>query len=225
MKTWEKLCTVGIALVGACSGVWGAYTADEAMKIKQPLDVHTEVVKSYQGQIASAKARKDQPAVARLQIEYETYEEQWRTLERVSAIVEPITDLRAAKLSPEESSTLDGLLGQLSKASVVTNSDPTTMGAAYLALDKYDSAAHAFAQTVAGPKSLVLKAAAFGGLANGTANVDLRREYMETARYSLNRSIQTSRGTKDQPAIIEFAQHTPSLIEYLPEAMQKKPEE
>jgi hypothetical protein len=224
MKTWEKLCTVGIAVVGACSGLWGAYTAHEAMKLKQPLDEHTEVVKSYQGQIASAKARKDLPVVVRLQIEYETYEEQWRTLKRVSALVEPITDLRAAKLSPEESFTLGGLLGQLSKASVVTNSDPITMGAAYLALDKYDSAAHAFAQTVAGPKSLVLKAAAFGGLANSTADVDLRREYMETARHSLNRSIQISRGTKDQPAIIEFAQHTPSLIEFLPEAMQKKPE-
>jgi len=224
MRTWEKLCTVGIALVGAGSGLWGAYTADKAIELKQPLDVHAEMAKSYQGQIASAKARKDHPDVVRLQIEYETYEEQWRTLQRVSSIVEPITDLRVAKLSAEQASTLGDLVGRLSNASAVTNSDPITMGVAYLALDKYDSAAHALSQTVGGPKSLVLKAAAFGGLADSTADVDLRREYIETARTSLNRSIQTSRGTKDQRAIIEFAQQTPSLIEYLPEAMQKKPQ-
>lgn len=223
MKTWEKVCTVGIALVGAGSGVWGAYTANEAIELKQPLDAHAEMVKSYQGEIASAEARKDQPDVVRLQIEYEIYEEQWRTLQRVSAIVAPITELRTVKLSSDQVSALGGLVEQLSKVPAVTNSDPTIMGAAYLALDRYDSAARAFAPTFVDPRSLVLKAAAFSGLANSTTDENLRQAYMETARSSLNKSIQTSRGTKDQLAVIEFAQHTPSLVEYLPEAMQMKP--
>jgi hypothetical protein len=225
MKTWEKVCTFGIALVGAGSGVWGAYTANKAIKLKQPLDVHAEMVKSYDGEIASAAARKDQPDVVRLQIEYETYEEQWRTLQRVSAIVAPITELRLAKLSSDQVSTLGGLIEQLSKAPAVTSPDPTIMGAAYLALDRYDSAARIFSPTFTDPRSLALKAAAFGGLANSTTDGNLRQAYMETARSSLNKSIQTSHGTSDQLAIIEFAQHTPSLVEYLPEAMQKKPQE
>jgi hypothetical protein len=224
MKTWEKWTTWVVGTIAVSPGIWSAYTNWQAMKLHHPFDVHAEMVKSFQGEIESAKSRKDQPTVARVSLDYERYEEQWRTLQRVSAIVEPITELKATKLSPEATIMLTGLIGQISTSPAVTKPDPTTMGAAFLALDRYDSAAREFEQTVAGPKNLALKAAAYGGLANRTDDVDLRRRYMETARSSLNKSIQTSRG-RDQLAIISFAQATPSLVEYVPkEAMQRKPQ-
>ncbi|HEX4025684.1 MAG TPA: hypothetical protein VHX52_13430 [Steroidobacteraceae bacterium] len=216
MKTWEKWTTWASVIATAALGAWSEYTAHEALRLKQPLDKHTEMVRSYQGEIASAQSRKDLHAVTRLRVEYEKYEEQWRTVESVAEIVKPLTDLTASKLSPAATDRLTTLLGQLSAAPAVPNWEPTTMGAAYLALDKYDLAALEFSNATGGPKTLALKAAAYGGLATTTFDIQLRQQYTDTAVSSLRESISSSRGTGVERDVIRFAQETPTLSEYLP---------
>jgi hypothetical protein len=222
MKPWEKWTTWAGVLLTAGAALWADYTAHEAMKLKQPLDEHTEMVKSYQGQIDSAKSRKDLPTVTRLRVEYENYEERWRDLQRVTAIVAPLSELRVARLSAGATTTLNALVGRLSSAPTVANSAPTTMGVAYLALENYDSAAREFSDVYADPKALALKAAAFGGLANNTNDTGLKLQYETTARRSLEKSIKASYGTQDGIDVIRFARDTPSLVEFLPEALGQK---
>jgi hypothetical protein len=231
MKTWEKRTTwigVIVAVVtgvgGAVSGLWGAYTAQEALQLKQPLDEHTEMVKSYQGQMDSAKSRKDWPTVARLRVEYENYEEKWRTVRTVASIVKPITELQTTKLSPAATSTLTTLVGLLSTSPDVAHSAPATMGAAYLALEKYDSALHEFSSAGAEPKTLALKAAAWGGLASTTSDTRLKQHYSEAALSTMKASIHSSRSAEEQDVITRFARETPGLIEVVPHAADKKPD-
>lgn len=222
--TWIGVSVAVVTgLTGAVSGLWGAYTAHEALQLKQPLDEHTEMVKSYLGQIDSAKSRKDWPTVTRLRVEYENYEEKWRTVRTVASIVKPITDLQTATLSPAATSALTDLVGQLSTTPAVAHSAPATMGAAYLALDKYDSALHEFSSADAGPKTLALKAAAWGGLASTTSDAQLKQRYSQAALSTLKESIRMSRGTDEQEVILQFARKTPGLIEVVPYTADKKP--
>jgi hypothetical protein len=222
--TWVGvIVAVVTGLTGAVSGLWGAYTAHEALQLKQPLDEHTEMVKSYLGQIDSAKSRKDWSTVTRLRIEYENYEEKWRTVKTVASIVKPITELQTATLSPAATRALTDLIAQLSTTPAVADSAPATMGAAYLALDRYDSALHEFSSAGAAPKNLALKAAAWGGLASATSDVQLKQRYSDAALSTLKESIRTSRGSDEQEAIIQFARNTPGLIEVVPYTADKKP--
>lgn len=58
--------------------VWGAYTAYDASKAKQPFDKHSAVAQSFQSEINSAQKRGDDEKVSKLRIEYEVYESDWR---------------------------------------------------------------------------------------------------------------------------------------------------
>jgi hypothetical protein len=222
VKTWEKWTTWAVAAVGASAGLWGAYTGQRALNLKQPLDEHTEMVKSYQGEIASASARRDLQTVMRLRRAYEEYEERWRDLQTLTALVAPLRELKVTRLSSAATSDLSELVGKLSMTPAVSNSAPATMGAAYLALNRFDSAAYEFSNAVADPKTLVLKAAAFSGLANSTTDSALKQRYEWTARNSLETSIKAASGTPESPAIGRFVQATPGLVELLPDTMAQK---
>jgi hypothetical protein len=226
MKPWHKLSiaiiTALVGLLGGLAGFWGAYTAQKTLDLRHPIDQHEAMAKSFGGEISSAIARKDLQAVTRLRRSYEEYEEHWRTLQVVAAIVKPLEDLRVTKLSPAAAADLSKLVAQLA-ATDSSPRAPTTMGAAYLALNQYDSAASELSN-VTGAKPLMLKAAAFGGLADGTSDLTLREGYRTTARDSLSRSLIASYNSDDAATVVRFAQDTPALSGLLREVAETKAE-
>src|SRR5882672_487199 len=115
MNNLEKKITWALAVVGAVSGLWGAYTAYDASKFKQPFDEHDQVTKSYQAQIVSAEKRKDAPEVARVRLRFEEYEEKWRAARQIVQIVAPIESLAAVQITAEQDKTLKELLPKSSK--------------------------------------------------------------------------------------------------------------
>jgi hypothetical protein len=68
-----------LPIIGAVAGIWGAYTAYDASKFKQPFDIHDKTVNSFHSQIASAEARKDTAEIVRIRLSYEKFEEDWRS--------------------------------------------------------------------------------------------------------------------------------------------------
>jgi hypothetical protein len=224
MKTWEKLIAIIGALVGLLgggAGIWGAYTAQKTLDLRHPIDQREAMAKSFEGEISSALARKDLPTVTRLRLQHEAYEERWRTRQLVSEIVAPLEELRVTKLSPASAEELRKLLAQQSAADSLPKT-PTTLGAVYLALNEYDSAASELSNVTAGAKPLMLKAAAFGGLADSTSNLTLKASYRATARDSLAKSIGASRNTQEAATVVNFAQDTPSLADLWKEVSTQK---
>ena len=66
MNKLEKTITMTLAIVGGIAGPWGAYTAYDSSKFKQPFDEHSEIAKSFAAQIDSAEKRNDLEEVSQL---------------------------------------------------------------------------------------------------------------------------------------------------------------
>ncbi len=184
MKKTEKIITMVVAIGGGFAGLWGAYTAYDASKFKQPFDEREQMVKSFTSQISSAEKRKDNKEAVRVSLLYEKYEEKWRAARQVVRLIEPFENLVTYSLSLNESTNLRQLL--------VTSSDgesnpliPTkTLGAAYLALGEYQRAVaqlNVASNKNNDPNTYALQAAAYGGLANGTNNQKVKWTYQEAA--------------------------------------------
>jgi hypothetical protein len=215
LKTFAIVITAIAAFVGAVTGTW-------ALLLKQPLDEHTEMAKSYLGEISSAVARRDLKAANRVRLEYELYEENWRVLRGVAALVKPITELRANNLSPAAVQDLSKRVIELSPAAV--SIEPVTMGAAYFALNKYDIAVSTLNLAPVEPKTLVLTAAAYGGLARDTTDAALKRRYEAAAIESLEKGFDAARNTRDWSTVVEFAKDSPDLGQAYPAVMARKQE-
>ena len=54
MNKVEKIVTMVVAIGGGLAGLWGAYTAYDSSKFKQPFDEREQIVKSFKSQIESA---------------------------------------------------------------------------------------------------------------------------------------------------------------------------
>src|SRR5450759_2816877 len=98
MNALEKYTTMFAAIIAAVAGIWGAYTNYDASKFKQPFDEHGQAVKSFQSQIASAEARKDNKEVIRVRLFYERFEEGWRDARKITGIVSPLVSLASPNL-------------------------------------------------------------------------------------------------------------------------------
>jgi hypothetical protein len=147
--------------------------------------------------------------VTRVRLEYEQYEEDWRKLQNVALLVRPIKDLAADQLSPAGLQDLNKQVFDLSP--MAASVQPVTMGAAYFALSRYDSAVAALNLAPAEPKTLVLKAAAYGGLARDTTDSALKGRYEEAARDNLHRGLAAAEGTQDYSTVVQFARGSRDL--------------
>ena len=194
--------TVLAALVGACTGI-------RALYFKEPLDTHTEMAKSFEGEIASAAARRDLQKANRVRQDYEQFEENWRRSQAVAALVEPIKELRVTTLPAAEAEHLNELVSALPPTA--TSAAPETMGAAYLALNEYDSAISAFGMAPRGPKTLLLEATALSGKARDTTDASLKTKYEDAARETLAMGLREAEGTADKRDVYQFAANSPDL--------------
>ncbi len=183
MNKAEKIVTMVVAIGGGLAGLWGAYTAYDASKFKQPFDEHEQIVKSFTSQISSAEKRKDDKEVIRISLLYEKYEEKWRAARQVVKIIEPFENLATYSLSPNESKSLRQLLATVSSGESDLPIPTKTLGAAYLALGDYRRAVAQLNVVSSNNDSntYALKAAAYGGLANSTNDPKAKWTYQEAA--------------------------------------------
>jgi hypothetical protein len=220
MNRIEKYATIGLAVIGGIAGLWGAYTAHDAMKFQQPLDEHSKIVLSFHNQIASAEKHREESDIIRVRLEYEKYEENWRNGRRLSALVSPIESLAAHRVSDDERNEITQLLNSMGSAQASSLLDNRTLGAAYFAVGRYDEASVHFlaaSKERPDPSSLALQAASLkrlseeeqdprlmlileGGIDDALrdldimGNVDGQTERFLYLEGNLNRYIKTPRG-------------------------------
>jgi len=185
----EKNITMLISLIGAIggiAGVWGAYTAHDASKFKQPLDLHTVMVRSFQEQIQSAEKRKDNPEVIRVRVLYETFEEDWRSSNKLTSLVAPISALVVNEVPSEARSGINEILLSLSSKEQVLLVNPKTLGGAYFAVGDYQKAIEQYSMaSFNSPEDVntsVLKAASFSRLSENIADAK-EKEILESNAY------------------------------------------
>jgi hypothetical protein len=216
LSTPEKCIGVIVALtalIGAVTGVW-------ALMAKQPLDEHTEVAKSFLGQIDSASARADSREVTRVRLLYEEWEQHWRNERVIVALVRPLQQLESTQLSPSDTQRLAQLVG--GKAVTHTAASAAALGAAYIALNDYRNAATQLSGVTSDPKTLVLKAVAFDGLSKDTSDATLKAQYFDTARQSLDKGIAGSRLTGEYQTVQRFVEASPGLVELREAGLQHR---
>jgi hypothetical protein len=225
MNKWEKLATQIVAVIGAGSGIWASYTAYDASKFKQPFDERDHMAASFNAQIASAESRKDRKEVLRVRTLYEQYEEGWRDMRRVAAIVAPIEALAAVKVSDPDAETL--------RAWLTANGDqtparlpPKTLGAAYFAVGDYSSAAEQLQLASSrsdDPEAWALQSAAFGELAATATSGSQRAAYEDSAAASFSAAL-SARGAKVRE-INAFAAKTTTLSHFVTKKPSKTTQE
>lgn len=194
MNTFEKLSTMSVAIIGAISGTWGAYTAHDATKFKQPFDEHEKVASSFQSQISSAEKRKDKIEALRVRILYEKFEEGWREGRAIAGLVAPVEALVSSKLGDKELAELNKLFSSSSNKSDF-GLPAKTLGAAYLAVGEYENAIRHLKIASArkdDPRALALQSVAFGRLAKGASTTGVKVNYEELA-------IESFRAALDSP--------------------------
>lgn len=185
MSKAEKIITMIVAIGGGAAGIWGAYTAHDSSKFKQPFDEREQMVNSFTSQITSAEKRNANEEVIRIRLDLEKYEENWRTIRQLTNLVKPIENLSATNLSENQTNAVRKLLNELSAESSFSSSvPPKTLGAAYLAAGNYGQAINQF--NSAGLNSSesnlnALQAVAYGRLAIVTDNPELRATYEKSA--------------------------------------------
>ena len=212
MNKAEKFVTMFVAFVGGLSGVWGAYTAYDASKNKQPLDEHEQIAESFKSQISSADRRNDEKEVRRVSLLYERYEERWRAARHVAKIVEPIENLAAYKLSPEATNDLRVALTTASQGEGEILLPNKTLGAAYFALGDYQQAKNHLnvaSVTEKDTATYALQAAVYGRLANGTSDPNTKTAYVEAAIKSLTSAHQMAAGQDEK--LYTFVADDPEL--------------
>lgn len=184
MSKAEKIITMLVAIGGGAAGLWGAYTAHDASKFKQPFDEREQMVNSFASQIASAEKRNAEEDVIRIRLDLEKYEESWRAVRQLTNLVKPIENLSATNLSQNQTDAVRQLLNALSAENIGSSVPPKTLGAAYLVAGNYGQAINQFnSASLASSESNLnaLQAVAYGRLAIGTDNPELRATYEESA--------------------------------------------
>lgn len=212
MNKIEKIVTIIIAIVGCVAGLWGAYTAHDASKFKQPFDEHDEISKSFTSQISSAEKRNDKTEVIRVRLSYEKFEESWRTARQIAKITAPFENLATYQLSPDQSNNLTKLLATTSTEPNALPLSTKTLGAAYLALGNYQKAAEQLSvvsSETEDSNTLALKAAAFSGLASSTIDPTTKSRYEVTAAESFRAAFKESSGRTNE--LYAFAEANPNL--------------
>ena len=214
LKVVSKVVIVAFPLLGGLAGLWGAYTAHDALKFKQPFEEHEQLAKSYVGQIDSAEKRKDIKEATRIRLLYESFEERWRAGRQITKIVAPIENLTAGQLSPEETAALRELMAKAGSGGFTpspTVMSSTTLGAAYLALNDFEDSAEQLNVATSkrkDPNAFVLKAAAYSGLASKATAPDLKRKYEDATVTSFKEALKVSRKSTD---FSDFVEAVPSL--------------
>ena len=191
MNRTEKTVTMLVAVVGAIAGLWGAYAAHQATRLRHPLEEHEQMARSFHGQILSAEKRNDAKEVIRIRLDYERFEEGWRRARRIALMVAPVEALAGTKISANQTEALASLVKTLPDELNYGVSD-RTLGAAYLAIGDYETAARHLTAASTGrddPKALALRSAAFGELANAAQKESERSQYAELAAESFRAAL------------------------------------
>ncbi|WP_009515471.1 hypothetical protein [Hydrogenophaga sp. PBC] len=210
MTTFERLTTISIAVIGAVSGSWGAYTAHEAAKFKQPFDEHHQMAESFHGQISSAEKRKDLKEVNRIRVLYEKFEEGWREARKISTIVAPVEALERTTLKYEETEKLKLLMARQENSDL--NLPPKTLGAAYLAIGDFTHAAQQLKVAASGTddaRVLALQSVAYEGLAKNAKTDDQRNAHEMSAVASFRNALNSS--SAQHVELAAFAKANPDL--------------
>jgi uncharacterized protein HemY len=217
MNKAEKVVTMLAAFIGCVAGLWGAYTAYDASKFKQPFDEHDQLSKSYVAQITSAEKRNDINEVTRVRLLYEAFEEKWRAARQIVQIVAPIENLAAVQLSAKQSTTLRELMVKATEGPTPAVMSSTTLGAAYLALNDFEDAATQLSVATSkkkDPNAFALKAAAYSGLASSTTDPNVKQKYEAAAVASFSAALKASPKSTE---LTDFALANPSLKAILEE--------
>jgi tetratricopeptide (TPR) repeat protein len=197
MNTYGKYVPIVIAIIGAIAGIWGAYTAYDASKFKQPFDEHSQIANSYNSQIASAEARKDSTEANRLRLQYEKFEEGWRNGLKIQGLVAPLESLASTELDTKDVAKVKSLLSSASSANNLHLSSKT-LGTAYFAIGDYENAIRHLKDASArndDPQALALQSAAFGKLAT-TASTENKKVSYENSAVTSFRAAQDSPSAK-----------------------------
>lgn len=206
-----KFITETLPIVGGIAGLWGAYTAWDASKFRQPFDEHDQVAKSYRAQITSAENRKDAPEANRVRLLYEKFEERWRAARQIAQLVAPIESLAVTRLTVEQSENLKSLVAKASEGSSQPSLPPKTLGAAYFAIKDFEGAVaqlNAASNKNVDPKTLALKASAYSELASTVSDARAKSNFETAAVESYSEAL---KATKDTAEISGFAVASPSL--------------
>jgi hypothetical protein len=191
MNAFEKYTTIVVAVIGAVAGIWGAYTAYDASKFKQPFDEHGQAVNSFRLQISSAEARKDSKEVIRVRLLYEKFEESWRDARRITGLVSSVESLASANLNNKDEAAVKALLASTS-AENSPQLSPKTLGAAYFAVGDYENAVRHLKDASAradDPQALALQSAAFGELAKNASTKNIKVDYENSAVASFRAAL------------------------------------
>lgn len=215
MKTTEKVLTMVVAFVGAVSGLWGAFTAHEAAKFKQPFDEHDQIVASFEKQIGSAEKRRDHKEILRVRIAFEKFEENWRRGREIAGLVAPVEALAVNMLDAQQLAELKLLFSEESMLSMAWL-PAKTRGAAYFAVGDYANAAKYLkvaSEENRDPKVLVLESAALGELANSAGEEKDKRAYRDMAVKSFEDALDSPMAKPYE--FSQFAKKNASLGEIL----------
>lgn len=140
MDNFVKYSTLAVALFGAFTGGFAAYSNYAASEFKKPIDLRTATSNSYNTQIDSAFKRGDEEEVLRVSLDLERYEEAWRNNLKLVSLTSPVTNLVSLNLKPENTAQIVEIL-KYSDTYVATGSvEPLTIGSAYLATGDYNNA-------------------------------------------------------------------------------------
>ena len=129
-----------VAVIGAATGGSAVYNDFSDSEFKKPITLREAKVKSFKSQIASAKERGDEKAVLRVSLDYENYEESWRTRQTLSSITQQINNLVSLEISPEQSNQIEMILSNKGLYFTEDAIDPTVFGNAYLATGDFEKA-------------------------------------------------------------------------------------
>jgi hypothetical protein len=210
-EKWMTIIGVVAGAVGAMTGIWGAYTAYDASRFKQPFDEHAEISKSFVSQIDSAEKRSDEKEATRVRIQYELYEEKWRAAREIAQIVRPVENLASVRFNEEELLKLKGLVEKVAHGPSQPALSPETLGAAYFAMGDFKNAAAQFnhlGQDSGKPNTSALKAAAFSELALEQHDPVIKDRYEEIAKKSYLEAVENS----SEPEVLsDFATDNPKL--------------
>ncbi len=195
----EKYLTMFVSFIGAIgglAGVWGAYTTYDASKFKQPLDLHTAMVRSFTEQIQFAEKRKDDPEVIRVRVLYETFEENWRSSSKLTSLVAPISALVVNEVAAEAKGEINDILVSFDFSEPVLSVDPKTLGGAYFAVGDYKKAIEQYSMASFNApddaNSSVLKAASFSRLSENVEDPK-EKEALESNAYDVWSNILESK--------------------------------
>lgn len=130
-----------LSIIATGTGGFGAYTAWQANKFRQPLDKHQQVAMSFKDQISSAEHRGDNSNANIVRIEYEKYEKSWRDSQFLERVTASIRSLDMENITETKRTEISNALNKITNSYAVTTASPEAFGAAYYALGEYKKAA------------------------------------------------------------------------------------